>query len=356
MTPEPRPEFLELGEAVHGGDAPPGVIDFSTGISPLPPPEEILAAARAADPTRYPPPTALPFRSVVAASHGVRPDQVVAGAGSVELIWTLARVFGGAGRAGVVVAPAFGEYARALRASAAVVRTVTMAAPRFALDLGALERARGEGSERVTLVFLCRPSNPCLTSVPVSELLVLAGRWPRILFVIDEAYQPLFEDGPGLAPTSNVAVLRSLTKIFALAGLRLGYLLASPEVTRAVQAALPPWNVSGPAQAAGVAAAALLPSLGRTVREQIGALRREMAYALAGVAGPPAQSGGTFLLYDLREGGAGARLTRSLLADGIRVRDCASFGLPEHVRLGVRLEGDRRALVRAWRLAGQRRG
>lgn len=354
MTPEPRPEFREVGAPVHGGDAAPGVIDFSTGISPLPPPAEILEAARAADPTRYPPPTALPFRAVAATLHGVPPEQVVAGAGSVELIWALARVFAGAGRTGVVVAPAFGEYERALRASGAAVRIVTMAAPRFELDLATLERAVGEDGGRVTLVFVCRPSNPCLTTVPASDLHALATRWPRILFVVDEAYQPLFEDGPGLAPTSNVVVLRSLTKVFALPGLRLGYLLAAREVAQAVQAALPPWNVSGPAQAAGVVAAALLPSRGRAARERIGSLRRAMVGALADVAGSPAQSGGTFLLYDLREGGAGERLAHGLLEEGIRVRSCASFGLSAHVRLGVRPEADQLVLARAWRRVGAR--
>src|SRR5438552_1542326 len=132
------------------------------------------------------------------------------------------------------------------------------------------------------MVFICRPSNPCLTIVPASDLCNLAARWPRILFVVDEAYQPLFEDAAGLAPMSNVVVLRSLTKIFALPGLRLGYLLASAEIARAVQAALPPWNVSSPAQAAGVVAATLLPSQGHATRAQIGSLRHALIDALAG--------------------------------------------------------------------------
>jgi histidinol-phosphate aminotransferase len=355
MIPEPRSEFRDLGAPVHGGDAAPGVIDFSTGISPLPPPAEILEAAREADPTRYPHPTALPFRAAAAALHGVPPEQVVAGAGSVELIWALARVFAGVGRTGVVVAPAFGEYERALRASAASVRIVTMAAPRFELDVAMLTRALAEDGGDAALVFVCRPSNPCLTTARAADLYEVASLWPRSLFVVDEAYQPLFEDGPGLAPTSNIVVLRSLTKLFALPGLRIGYLLAAPEVACAVQAALPPWNVSSPAQAAGVMAATLAPSRAHAARERIAWLRGAMANALAGVAGPPSQSGGTFLLYDLRGSGAGGRLTQGLLEHGIRVRHCASFGLPEYVRLGVRPEPDQLALVRAWRLVDARR-
>src|SRR5262249_53441033 len=115
MHPEPRPELRDLAPAVHGGDAPPGVLDFSTGVSPLPPPP----AVRAADVPRYPHPTARPLCEAVAAHHGVAPECVVAGAGSVELIWALARAFGGPGRRVAWVAPGFGEYAQAGRASGA---------------------------------------------------------------------------------------------------------------------------------------------------------------------------------------------------------------------------------------------
>src|SRR5947209_8700193 len=126
MGPEPRPELIGLPPVMHGGAAPPGVIDFSTGISPLPVPDEILQAAKTVDLSRYPHPTALPFRAAAGELHEISPDQIVAGAGSVELIWALARAFGGPDRTGLVVVPAFGEYEQALRASGTRVHTVPM--------------------------------------------------------------------------------------------------------------------------------------------------------------------------------------------------------------------------------------
>src|SRR4051812_34096235 len=111
MRPEPRPEFRDLAPAVHGGDAPQGVRDFSTGVSPLAPPSSVLAALRNTDVTRYPHPTALPLREALAAAHGCSPEEIVAGAGAVELIWALARAFAGIARHAVVFGPAFGEYA-----------------------------------------------------------------------------------------------------------------------------------------------------------------------------------------------------------------------------------------------------
>src|SRR4051794_39847314 len=113
MAPEPRPELLSLPAAIHGGSLDATVLDFSTGISPLPPPPALVDAIRNADLWRYPHPTAGPVREAMGALHDSPPERVVVGAGSVELIWAVARAFGGPGRTGLVVTPAFGEYGQA---------------------------------------------------------------------------------------------------------------------------------------------------------------------------------------------------------------------------------------------------
>jgi histidinol-phosphate/aromatic aminotransferase/cobyric acid decarboxylase-like protein len=316
MPPEPRREFAALPPAVHGGDAPDGVIDFSTGVSPLPPPPSVMAAWRGADVTRYPHPTARPLAEAIAARHGVDADCVVVGAGSVELIWALARAFGGAGRRVGWVAPAFGEYAQAARASGAESMAVAADA-------------------ECDLLFVARPGNPTLALTPI------AGARAQLV-VVDEAYQPLCDDVPPTPPSERVAVLRSLTKLFALPGLRLGYLVASRPVARAVQAALPPWNVSQPAIAAGLAA---IDEPTEPVRAAVAALRTRMIARLAAIGVAPVAAGGSFVVVDV---GDAQRFAAEMLARGVRVRDCASFGLPSLVRLGVRLDGDQERLLAAW--------
>lgn len=313
MRPEPRAELRDLPPAQHGGDAPDGAIDFSTGVSPLPPPAAIVRAIAAADVGRYPHPTALPLRRAIAARHGVGEECVVVGAGSCELIWALARAFGGSGRRVGFVAPAFGEYAQAARASGAETMPVAVDAD-------------------CDLLFVARPGNPLLDAPEVA-----AAR--ARLTVVDEAYQPLVDVAP-VSPSESVCVLRSLTKVFALPGLRLGYLLASPTVARAVQAALPPWNVSAPAIAAGLVAIDVPTA---PVRAAVDELRARMIARL-GVA--PAAAGGTFVVVEV---GDAAAFSARLLARGIRVRDCTSFGLPSLVRLGVRGDDDQERLVAAWR-------
>jgi histidinol-phosphate/aromatic aminotransferase/cobyric acid decarboxylase-like protein len=321
---EPRAWLTGLAPAVHGGDAPAGVIDFSTGVSPLEPPPAVMAAFRSADVTRYPHPTALPLREAIAARHGVAVDEVVVGAGSVELVWALARAFGGAGRRVGFVAPAFGEYAQAARASGAETMPV-------ALD------------DACDLLFVARPGNPTL-ALPSAAAIAAARAG---LVVVDEAYQPLCDGVAPLAPSDGVAVLRSLTKVFALPGLRLGYLLAARVVARAVQASLPPWNVSAPAAAAGLAALAepLEP-----VRAAVAELRARLIARLAALEVVPVAAGGTFVVVDV---GDARRFAAAMLARGVRVRDCASFGLPRLVRLGVRSDEDQQKLVDAWRTVHQ---
>jgi histidinol-phosphate/aromatic aminotransferase/cobyric acid decarboxylase-like protein len=316
MRPEPRPELADLPPAVHGGDAPPGVVDFSTGVSPLPPPAAVMAAWRAADVTCYPHPTALPLRQAIAARHGVAVDEVVVGAGSVELIWAVARAFGGTGRRVGWVPPAFAEYAQAARAGGAEAMALPVDA---ACDL----------------LFVARPGNPTLALTPLDAVRAR-------LLVVDEAYQPLCDGVAPVAPSERVAVLRSLTKLFALPGLRLGYLLAAREVARAVQAALPPWNVSQPALAAGLAA---LAEPTAPVRAAVAALRARMVERLARRGVVAVAAAGTFVLVDVGDARA---FSAAMLARGVRVRDCSSFGLPSLVRLGVRDDADQERLLEAW--------
>lgn len=343
MRPSARPELVNLQAAVHGGDAPPGVVDFSTGVSPLPLPAPVLAAARTADLSRYPHPTALPLRIAIARAHGVGAEEVVAGAGSTELIWALARAFGGLGRTVLSPRPGFAEYGQAAQASGARLVEFPGAGPRTGLGL---DRAAALAREaEASLIFVPRPSTPWPEVPPAETIESLCRVAPAALVVVDEAYLPLFDEVQPLRPGGNLAILRSLTKALALPGLRLGYLLADSAVAGAVRAALPPWNVSAPAAAAGIAALDR-PELLVEAREAIGRLREDLAERLRAAGARIVAAGGPFLLCEI---GAASAFTAALLRRGLRVRDCTSFGLPRHVRLGARLPEENALLAAAFR-------
>jgi histidinol-phosphate aminotransferase len=161
-----------------------------------------------------------------------------------------------------------------------------------------------------------------------------ARRHPQTLFVVDEAYLPFAN---GLASVvyqagKNILVLRSMTKDFGLAGLRLGYAVGDESVIALLRRVQPPWSVNTLAQVAGVAALGDPVNLVRSL-EQLAGAKEELAAGLTRVGLNPVPSATHFFLVRVGNGGA---FRRTLLRRGLLVRDCTSFGLPAYVRIAAR--------------------
>lgn len=331
-------------------DVDPGsVIDFSASCNPLGASPRVMEAIRSVDPSRYPDDEALELRSALARGMGVEPSWVIAGNGSVELIYHLAAAFLGAGDAAVVLGPTFGEYERACRvAGARVVEVRAREQDGFRLDVEEATRAIGEVRPR--LAFLCNPNNPTGRLLGAGGVERLLEACEDTLLVVDEAYLPFCDGAIDLRPylsSGRLVLLRSLTKDHGLAGVRLGYALAPPELLEGLRRVRPPWTVSALAQAAGLAALldpGHLERARRVVREGRAYLAAELGRLGLGVV----PSTANFLLVRV---GNGAAFRAALLRSGICVRDCASFGLPAYVRIGVRRLEECARLVEAAREA-----
>ena len=318
---------------------PDRVLDFSVNGNPLGASPRALRALASVDPARYPEPTASRLREALAVAHDVAPDEVLVGNGSVELIWLLAAVYLGPGDRALVVGPTFGEYeAAVVREGAAVISVVASAAESFELSTERLVEAVHSVAPRV--LFLCRPNNPTGWSLAPEALARLLDAAGDALVVVDEAYVDLAEGVESLLTTgrsgsgrdSRLVVLRSMTKDFGLAGLRLGYLVAQAEVVEAVARAQPPWSVNALAQAAGLAALEdpAHVAAGRRLA------RRAMTYLSEGLGRLGLRCLPSATGFGLVEVGDGAAMRRRLLEHGVLVRDCASFGLPAYIRIGAR--------------------
>jgi histidinol-phosphate aminotransferase len=190
------------------------------------------------------------------------------------------------------------------------------------------------------LVFLCNPNNPTGVLLDRAVVTRLLAALQEGLLVVDEAYAAFADDAPRLSPLlgdGRLVLLRSLTKDYGLAGLRLGYALGASTVVAALDRVRPPWNVNAAAEVAGLAALADEAHLARA-RGEVVTARAYLVDALPhlglGVY-PPAAN---FLLVDVGGTplGDGQAFRSALLRYGICVRDCASFGLPSCVRIGVR--------------------
>jgi histidinol-phosphate aminotransferase len=226
-----------------------------TGYPPLPSVVEAVCRA-ATDLNRYPDAGALQLTTTVAARFGVEPPQVALGAGSVGLGQALVLATAGPGDEVLYAWRSFEAYPLLVTIAGARSRQVPLAGQVH--DLDAMAAAITDDTR---LVFVCNPNNPTGTTVGTAALERFLDAVPAdVLVVIDEAYREFVTgsdvpDGLALARgRDNVAVLRTLSKAYGLAGLRVGYCLASPPVAEAVRKVQVPFAVSSVAQAAGVAA------------------------------------------------------------------------------------------------------
>ena len=337
--------------AVQAGRTPEEILDFSANINPLGPPEWLrpLVGATLSSVVHYPDPDASALVQAAAKRYGVSTEEVVAGNGTSEILYLLARV-PGASRA-VIPEPAYVDYAAAARSAGLFVRSVPMKEEDgFALDIPALAAVL-EGKD---LVFIGRPNNPTGLVCDAEEVRSLALSHPSTTFVVDEAFAD-FVDGmdrlTGNRPP-NVIVLLSLTKIFAIPGLRLGCAVGNPDRIGRIRALQPPWSVNAIAQAVGVAALKDGEYMVRS-REYVGQQRERLMAGLRSIPGLFVFPGrANFLLVRIdRPATDAAALAGRLLSDGIAIRTCDDFGglAGRYFRVAVRTEEENDRLCEALR-------
>jgi histidinol-phosphate aminotransferase len=334
---------LQAEEAARFGRARDDFLDFSANLNPYGPPASAVAAAASSDLSRYPDPACTLLRRTLAQKLSVNEGELLVGNGSSELLHLLAHAYLQHGDTALVFAPAFGEYAAAVNAAGAIALEVVASAEHgFQWDID--DAVRLIERHRPALAFLGLPNNP--TGVYPSEGNVrrLAAALAPGILVLDEAYVS-FVEAPwrALLLAPNVVVVRSLTKDFALPGLRLGYLVAPAETVARAAEQQPSWSVSAPAQDAALACLAEDAWLAETLAQThvakegfVSALREAGCDVRPGAA--------NFIL--IRVGNA-PETRRRLLERGIVVRDCTSFGLPAYIRIGVRAPAECERLVGA---------
>ncbi len=339
---------LDLTELQQLGLRPEEVVDFSAGINPLGTPQEILDAIADVDPSVYPDRDCVEMRHALSAKLGVRPECILIGNGSTELIHLLGQVYLGPSAAAVVLAPTFGEYAAAAGIAGAEVIQIT-AEEETGFSWRMEDAVDAIRKHRPSLSFLCNPNNPTGGYLDEFSVRGLArATSDRGLLVIDEAYVNFVEelwDSLPLLELNNVAIMRSMTKDYGLAGLRLGYLLADQDLVEQLRSHQPSWSVNAVAQAAGVAALGCDRHLAEA-RALVNAAKACLESGLRGLELEPIPSAANFLMVKV---GRAADRRRALLQRGMCVRDCSSFGLPDHIRIAVRKPEECRRLVSALR-------
>ena len=326
------------------GIDPVDVLDLSASLNPSGPHPNVLVSAATANLRYYPEPDAASLRDAIARHSNLDPSQVLVTPGATAAIHLAARALLSMGDECWIFPPTFGEYAAAAHNAGARVVEHTLA------EVSGTRRIPRPDVPAQRLAILCNPNNPTgeyLERDDVEALLPLIGG-PLLL---DVAYDPFVVDAwdandlvrAGL----GVLVVHSMTKLHAVPGLRLGYLTGPAPLIRRVAALQPSWSVGATAIAAGLAALEVDGVQRRSAAEiretrtwlcaRLGRARVEVTEGLA-----------NFFLVNVggSDGGTPA-FRRRLLRRGFAVRDCASFGMPDWVRIAVPPDAAARRLLPA---------
>ena len=344
MSLPPRPEIENLKVCPHGGInyaelsamgiAPEAVLDFSVCTNPFMPPPGIRKVLNNITIETYPDCEATELRQRLSERLRVPSDNILIGSGTTELIRLIALAYFRQGDGILILEPTYGEYEVACQiVGAKLVKQWMEAENNFALKIEETVDLMREHHPRA--VFICNPNNPTGKYFSKQEVEAVLDAIGDGLLILDEAYLAFVEkswSSIDLVSRGNVVILRSMTKEYGLAGLRLGYTIASQDITDNLRRVCPPWNVNVIAQKVGIMVLEDVDYLEQS-KQRIREAKQFLIDEFSRLGFPPLPSDAHYFL--VKAGDARAFRT-ALLRHGIQVRDCASFGLPEYIRIAPR--------------------
>jgi len=312
------------------GCSPADILDLSSNVNPLGPPPGLCdhLAQHLHAVSVLPEVDNQGIIRCYAESLGVSPDRLIAGNGTTQFIYSIPGVL--ELKKALIVGPTYSDYADACRLQGVACEFFLCAeSDRFQPDLARLEKAVA----RADAVFICNPNNPTGTLIPSAELKQLCLRNPRVRFIVDESYLPFVIEGErqSLARSGidNLMVLLSLSKIFRIPGLRVGFLVAAPAIIQAFAGGMWPWSVNSLGQAAVRFLCEAGPALETFVAETRAYLDRERVLFQERLGPIPGlrvfPSPTSFFLVLLPEGLSAAAVWAALAEERILIRNCANF-------------------------------
>jgi histidinol-phosphate aminotransferase len=311
-------------------------VKLASNENPLGPSPKGIAAARAvlADANRYPDGGTHRLREALAELNGVAPEEIFIGLGSSEIIDLAARVLLRAGLQGLTSEGSYAPFSVAIRASGAEL--VLVRQREFAFDLEAMANAI---TPKTRVIYLANPNNPTGTAFSGEEFEEFLAKAPDgVLVVLDEAYihyavsVGLRDSVAAYRKRKNMLILRTFSKVYGLAGLRIGYAIGTTPLLSALNKLKTPFNTSGVAQAAALAALDDAEHVARCI-ETNATERARLCAGLTEMGLRPVTSEANFVFMEV--GPDAGKISDELLHMGVIVRPLAWMGFPEAIRVSV---------------------
>ncbi len=351
------PEFHTDKGFGHGGNihrmtrekrySKAGILDFSANINPLGPPRWFrrVISSRVEDLVHYPDPDCFEFVASISKHFNMPSSRIIPANGTTELLYLLPRITGC--KRALIPMPSYVDYRKVMEMWGISVEPIVLSPDsEFTFDpLQIAEKLRGD-----ELVIIGSPNNPTGMTVDPEKLLLLAKDYPETLFVIDEAFLDFLDSRTHLgAKADNIITLNSLTKFYAIPGLRLGFGIFPEKYAKKMRAVLPPWTVNTLAQAVGTK---LFQDEDYAKKSRLVCtqLRKELKSNLETI--PELKvfpSDANYLLLQLKNGITSRELATKMLEHGIAIRVCDNYtGLDQsYFRVAVRTKPENNKLLYA---------
>ena len=344
-------------EQPHGGRLAWGldqVLDLSVNVNPYGPSAELIAHLRTLSFREYPDPSARRLREELAHRWGERPENFLVGNGANELLWAIARAclpqqkdFTSA--VYTCIEPCYSEFDRAARVIGARPAPFKVK-PELYGAWSEDELCAHIDQEGTQVLYLCNPNSPTGIYLQTDFIASLLRGRPHLTIVLDESFLSLslFHEAAARIYPDQVIRIVSLTKDFALAGLRIGYARGSAALIARLAAQIPTWSVNTLAQAAGIWCLQHEDFLTETRQLMLGdaeQLQRDLLERNTWVSLLPNRSSTIFTMLAVPDASTKARIL--LEKHRVLVRSCASYGYPEYWRIAVRPEPERKVFLAA---------
>jgi histidinol-phosphate aminotransferase len=349
----PQPGIMGITPYVGGSSHIEGVakvIKLASNENPFGPSPAAIAAYKAAgdDLASYPSPDCGDLRAAIGAQHGIDPARILCGNGSDELIALLCMAYAGEGQEVLFPDHSFALYGLAAQANGCT----PIAAPDTDLTPD-VDNLLAACTDQTRLVFLANPNNPTGTRLNAQEVdRLAAGLPPKALLVVDAAYAEFvtgddYDSGQALVSRrENVVMTRTLSKIYGLAALRLGWLYGPAHVIDVLNRVRGPFNVNAAAQAAAMAAVNDGDYVAWCIAKNV-ELKAKVVKALEGLGLPSIPSSANFILTEFGTGkDTGAAAADAFLkSKGVIIRRMDGYGLPEYLRISIGTDEECAALI-----------
>ena len=361
MSLLPRLEIQSMSVCSHGGIdyaeveaigiAPQDILDFSANLNPFGPPPEVRKMLSESHRelgeaiSHYPDSETSYLKRFLAEKFGLKEENILVSSGSTELIRLAALAYFAKGDQVLLIEPTYGEYQVACQiAGASLIKQ--QPSPQDGFWVNTNETVELIRQHCPKGIFVCNPNNPTGRYLPRADFEKILDACKDSLVVLDEAYISFVDNAwssLNMIQGNNLFVLRSMTKDYAMAGLRLGYGVARKEIIATLHRICPPWNVNVVAQKAGIIAIKAERYL-RRCQTELRMIKNYLIIELSNLGLPPLPSEANFFLVEV---GDATRFRCELLKRKILVRDCSSFGLPQYIRIAPRTLPECQRLITA---------